>query len=102
LYAKWLRLLAYQESDDLPGFHYAAELKALMSHTGLMRRTRRLAQEHADLANSLPCNLESSVFVCGHADRMDAMQVPRWCAVCSRVRRVCRVCSSAVGCAVVQ
>ncbi|CAN0076251.1 unnamed protein product, partial [Discosporangium mesarthrocarpum] len=38
-------------------------------------KINRLGQEHADLSQSLPLSLSSSVFVRSHADAMDCMQV---------------------------
>lgn len=39
------------------------------------QRVKRLGQEHADLSQSLPLSLSSSVFVRTHEDQMDWMQV---------------------------
>lgn len=41
------------------------------------QRTKRLGQEHADLSQSLPLSLSSSVFVRTHEDQMDWMQVSK-------------------------
>lgn len=40
-----------------------------------LQRVKRLGQEHADLSQSLPLSLSSSVFVRTHEDQMDWMQV---------------------------
>ena len=68
--------IQYGESACLGGFHYQANADELGRIGGVgKQRIRRLAQEHADLAQSLPCTPSSSVWIRTHEERMDCIQV---------------------------
>ena len=66
--------LQYDEVEDLPSFHYSKQASKVGVAATLKERTKRLAQEHADLSHSLPLSLSSSVWVRVSTDRMDMMQ----------------------------
>ncbi|CAM9916737.1 unnamed protein product [Ectocarpus sp. 6 AP-2014] len=66
--------LQYVEVEDLVGFCFKAE-SSKTANRGNPQRVKRLGQEHADLSQSLPLSLSSSVFVRTHEDQMDWMQV---------------------------
>jgi ubiquitin-protein ligase len=67
--------MQYGESERLAGFHYQSKADELGRSGGTSKqRVRRLAQEHADLAQSLPCTPSSSVWVRSHDERMDCIQ----------------------------
>lgn len=58
------------------------------------QRVKRLGQEHADLSQSLPLSLSSSVFVRTHEDQMDWMQVTSVGRLTPRSTRSNRFCWS--------
>ncbi|CAM9540611.1 unnamed protein product, partial [Laminaria digitata] len=66
--------LQYVEVEDLAGFCFRKESETT-GNRGNPQRVKRLGQEHADLSQSLPLSLSSSVFVRTHEDQMDWMQV---------------------------
>eukprot|EP00903_Cladosiphon_okamuranus_P005775 g5723.t1 len=60
--------------EDLAGFYFRSESDKTLNR-GNPQRVKRLGQEHADLSQSLPLSLSSSVFVRTHEEQMDWMQV---------------------------
>jgi len=73
-YAHAMRGSQYEEVEVLPNYHYVSKVQHPDTGGSSRERNKRLAQEHVDLAHSLPFSLSSAVWIRTSAERMDALQ----------------------------